>query len=75
MEVKCAKLCAIGLVLDVAIKIGETMQIHGVMMVVVISDSQAAFCRAAQLEWGPVPRLVRWLYSSAWRLLSHGIAT
>jgi len=42
MEVFGAELWAIGLVLDVPIEKRETLQIHGVTTVAVLSDSQAA---------------------------------
>jgi len=42
MEVFDAKLWAIGIALDVAIENRETLQMHGVKTVAVLSDSQAA---------------------------------
>jgi hypothetical protein len=48
---------------------------HGVKMVAVFSDSQAAIRRAAHLEPGPGQRLVRRINRRAWSLLAHHIAT
>ena len=53
MEVFDAELCAIGLVLDVAIATRETLQMHAVKTVAVFSDSQAAIRQVAYLEAGP----------------------
>jgi len=59
MEVFDAELWAVGLTLDVAIKKRGKLQEHGVKMVTVFSDSQAAIQRAAHLELGPRQRLAR----------------
>jgi ribonuclease HI len=74
MEVIDAKLWAIGLVLDVAVKNIETLQMHGVKTVAVFSDSQAIIRRAALLESGPGQRLARQINGRARSLPAHGIA-
>jgi len=75
MEVFDAELWAIGLALDVAIEKRETLQVHGVKMVAVLNNSQAAIRRAAHLEPGPGQRLARRINRRARSLLTHGIAT
>jgi len=75
MEVVDAKLWAIGLALDVAIEKRETWPVHGVKMVAVFSDSQAAIPRAAHLEPGPQQRLATRINRRGRSLLAHGIAT
>ena len=75
MEVFDAKLWAIGLALDVAIAKRETFQMHRVKTVAVLSVSQAAIRRPAQLEPGPGEQLVRRINRRARSLLGHGIAT
>jgi hypothetical protein len=47
------ELWAIGLTPNVAIEKRETLQMHGVKMGVVFSDSQASNRRVAHLEPGP----------------------
>jgi hypothetical protein len=74
MAVFDAELWAMELVLDVAIEKRETLQMHGVKMVAVFSDSQAAIQREAHLEPGPGQRLVRRINRKAQNLLAHGIA-
>jgi transposase-like protein len=75
MEVLDAKLCAIGLALDVAIKKGEKMQEHVVKTVAVFSDSQAAIRQMAHLEPGQRSRLARQINRRARNHLAHSIAT
>jgi len=75
MEVFDAELWAIGLTLHVAIEMRETLQKHGVKIVAVFSDSQAAIRRTAHLEPGPGQRLVRRINRRTRNLLTHGIAT
>jgi len=75
MEVFDAELLAIMLALDVAIENRETLQVHGVKMVAVFSDSQAAIRRVAHLEPGPWQRLARRINRGVWSLLAHSIAT
>jgi len=53
MDVFDAEPWVIGLALDVAIEKSETSQEHGVKMVAVFSDSQAAIRRTAHVEPGP----------------------
>jgi len=53
MEIFDAKLWAIRLALDVAIKKRETLLIHGVKTVAVLRDSPAAIRRTSHLEPGP----------------------
>jgi hypothetical protein len=65
LEVFDAKLCAIGPALDVAIEKRETLQIQGVKMVAVFSDSQAAIWRAAHRELGAGQSLARQLNRTA----------
>jgi hypothetical protein len=54
MEVIEAELSAIGLMLDGNIEKLETLQMHGVKMMAIFSDSQAAIRQVAYLESGPV---------------------
>jgi hypothetical protein len=70
-----SELWAIGLLLDVVIVKREKSQEHGVMIVAVISNSQAAIRRMAHLEPGPGLRLPRRINRIAQNLLPHGIAT
>jgi len=75
MEVFDAELWAVGLALDVGIWKREKLQEHGVNMVAVFSDSQAAIRLAAHLEPGPGERLAWRINRRARNLLTHGIAT
>ncbi|MDT7660414.1 MAG: hypothetical protein QOF38_5129, partial [Pseudonocardiales bacterium] len=52
MEVFDAELWAIRLALDVAMEKRDTLQQHGVKLVAVFSNSQAAIRRTAHLEPG-----------------------
>ena len=75
MEVLDAELWAIRLALDAAMEKRDTLQQHGVKLVAVISNSQAAIRRTAHLEPGLGQRLARRINSRARNLLAHGIAT
>ena len=75
MEVLDAELWAIRLALDVAMEKRDTLQQHGVKLVAVFSNSQAAIRRTAHLEPGLGQRLARRINSRARNLLAHGIAT
>jgi hypothetical protein len=75
MEVFDATLWAIGLALDVRIEKRKTLQGHGVKMVAVFSDAQAAIRWTAHLEPGPGQLLARRINRRAQALLAHGIAT
>jgi len=75
MEIFEAELWVISLALDVTIEKRETLQIHGVKMVPVFSNSQAAIRRTAHLEPGPGQRLARRINSRARNLLAHGITS
>jgi hypothetical protein len=57
MEVFDAELWAIGIALHQTVKKSETLQTHGVTMMAIFSDSQAAIRRAAHLELGPGQQL------------------
>src|SRR5258707_1107393 len=75
MEVFDTDLWVIGLALDVAIKKTETLHMHGVKIVAVFSDTQAAIRRVAHREPGPVQQLARRIKRTAQSLFAHGIAT
>ena len=75
MEFFGTELQAIRLALDVAIEKRETLQVHGVKMVAVFSDSQGAIRRAAHVEMDPGQRLAKRINRRARSLLGHGIAT
>ena len=75
MEVFDAELWAIGLTLDVTIEKRESLQSHGVKMMVIFSNWQTAIRRAAHLEPGPGQRLARRINRRTQALLAHGIAT
>jgi len=75
MEVFDAKLWEIGLALDVAIDKRETLQMPGVEIVAVFSDSPAASRRGPPLEPGPAQRLARRINRRVGSLHAHVIAT
>jgi hypothetical protein len=75
MEVLDVELWAIRLPLDLAMEKRDILQQHGVKLVAVFSDSQAAIPRTADLEPGLGQRLARRINSSARNLLGNGIAT
>jgi len=58
-----------------AIEKRESLQRHGVKVVAVFSNSQAAIRHTAHLELGPAQRLVRRINSRARSFLINGIAT
>jgi len=74
MEVIEAELWAIGLALGETVKRRDRHQQHGVKMVAVFSDSQAAIRRAAQLQPGLGQRLARRINRRVRNLCGHGIA-
>jgi len=74
MEVFDAGLWAIGLALWETVKRRDRHQQHGVIVVAVFSDSQAAIRQAAQLQPGLVQRLARRINRRAQNLRGHGIA-
>jgi ribonuclease HI len=75
MEVLDAELWAIRLALDVEMEKRDTLQQHGVKLVAVLSNSQAAIRRMAHLEPGLGQRRARRINSRAQNLLAHGIPT
>jgi hypothetical protein len=75
MEVFKADLWVIGFALDIAIDLRETLQMHGVKMVAVFRDSQAAIGWTANLEPVTGQWLARWVNRMARSHLVHGINT
>jgi hypothetical protein len=73
MEVFDSEPWAFGLTLHLPKKKKETLQIHGVKTVGVLSDSQAAIRQAAHLEPGRVQGLARRINRWARSLLAHSI--
>jgi len=73
MEVFDAELWAIRLALEETIKKREILQRHGVKMVAVFSNSQAAIRRVAPLELGPGLQRARQINRLAQALLAHAI--
>ena len=65
----------IRLALDVAIEKRETLQMHGVKIVAVFSDSQATIRQVAHVEQGPGQRLARGINTRAQSLLTDSITT
>jgi len=73
MEVFDAELWAIGIALHQTVKKSETLQTHGVTMMAIFSDSQAAIRRAAHLEPGPGQQLAMGINRRARALRARGI--
>jgi ribonuclease HI len=73
VDVFDAELWVIRLALDVTIEMRETLQRHGVEMLGVFSDSQAAIRWMAHLALGHGQRLARRINRPAQALLAHSI--